>query len=319
MSYTHFTLDERTFLQQLFIEGHSLRTIAAYLGRNVSSISRELSRNSIDNTYSSYKANELARSRGSRNTPCAIDPGSDAWRYVVDKLNHFWTPEQIACRWKKDHPRRKPISCTTIYRYINRGYLPQISRETHLRRRGKPAQSDKQIYNSVKPDRLIKEWPSTICKRSRVGDWEGDTILGGTGKGLAITLVDRKSRFLIGTLSPTKKSSVNVELISNILKDQPVESISFDNGVEFTEYHYIEKMLNTKVYFAERHKPWQRGTNENTNGLLRFFFKKGCDFNEISEEEFQKVVELINNRPRKCLGWKTPAEVYSKCCTCLTT
>ena len=96
------------------------------------------------------------------------------------------------------------------------------------------------------------------------------------------------------------------------MKNHLVKSISFDNGVEFAEYHTIEENLNTKVYFAEPHKPWQRGTNENTNGILRFFFERGCDFREITEEEFQNVIELINNRPRKCLGWKTPAEVYSE-------
>ena len=312
MSYVHFTLEERIWLFDFLNADYSIRAISKILGRSPSSVSREISRNSVDGKYSPYKATCLAEQRKNNSFIYAIAPGSKEWNYVVEKLNLFWTPEQISGRWRKDFPKEKPIHFSTIYRYINRGYLPNISKETHLRRRGKGQQPNKAIFNSVKPDRLIKDWSKTIKNRKRIGDWEGDSILGGIGKGLALTLVDRKSRFLVGTISVTKTAAVNAELISNALKNHLVKSISFDNGVEFAEYHTIEENLNTKVYFAEPHKPWQRGTNENTNGILRFFFERGCDFREITEEEFQNVIELINNRPRKCLGWKTPAEVYSE-------
>lgn len=309
MSYSHFTLDERECLLQLLEKKYSLRTIGTILGRNPSSISREISRNSIDGRYIPYKADKLAKERR-KSTMNAISPGSKKWFYVIKKLNSFWSPEQIAGRWNEQYPHEKTLHFSTIYRYIKRCWLPEITPKEHLRRRGKSQQPDKSLYNSVKPDRLIKEWSDDIKTRSRIGDWEGDSVLGGVGKGLALTLVDRKSRFLIATISHTKKASVNADLISDILKGHPVNSISFDNGVEFAEYHTIEKKLGTKVYFAEPHKPWQRGTNENTNGLLRFFYERGCDFKETTEEDFQRVIDLINNRPRKCLGWKTPAEVY---------
>lgn len=311
MPYSHFTLDERIILLQLLKKHYSLRSISACLGRNVSSVSREISRNSIDGKYSPFKADRLAADRR-KATIKAISPGSKKWIYVVDKLNNFWSPEQIAARWNKDFPIEKPLSFSTIYRYVSRNLLPDISREKHLRRHGKFQRPDKAMYNSVQPDRYIYEWPDAIKKRQRIGDWEGDSVLGGVGKGLALTLVDRKSRFLVSTISLTKKASTNANAIANLLKNHPVHSISFDNGVEFSEFRTIEKKLKTTVYFAEPHKPWQRGTNENTNGILRFFFERGFDFREITEEEFQKVVDLINNRPRRCLGWKTPAEVYSE-------
>ena len=309
MSYSHFTLDEREYLLQLLENKNSLRKIAASLGRSASSVSREISRNSVNGKYSPYKADLLARNRRKRSI-YAIPPGSKKWAFTLKGLNCFWSPEEIAGRWHRQYPFEKPLSFSTIYRYIYKGYLPEISREEHLRRRGRHQRADKAQYNSVKPDRLIKDWPDVIKNRSQVGDWEGDSILGGVGKGLALTLVDRKSRYLVGAISLTKKASVNAGIISEALKGHPVRSISFDNGVEFSEYHTIEKNLNTTVYFAEPHKPWQRGTNENTNGLLRFFFERGFDFRGITEEEFQNVIDLINNRPRKCLGWRTPAEVY---------
>jgi len=311
MSYSHFTLDERIILLQLLKKQYSLRSISDILGRNVSSISRELSRNTVNGSYNPHVATGLAYNRR-KDTIKAITPGSKKWFYVVEKLNNYWSPEQIAARWNKDFPLEKPLSFSTIYRYIYRHLLPNISSEKHLRRHGKLQRSDKAIYNSVKPDRYIHEWPTIIKRRQRIGDWEGDSVLGGVGKGLALTLVDRKSRFLVSTISLTKKASASADAIANILKGHPVHSISFDNGVEFSEFHTIEQKLKTTVYFAEPHKPWQRGTNENTNGILRFFFERGFDFRTITEEEFQRVVDLINNRPRRCLGWKTPAEVYSE-------
>ncbi len=165
-------------------------------------------------------------------------------------------------------------------------------------------------YNSIHPDRTIPQWPEEIRRRERIGDWEGDTVYGGIGKGLLVTQVDRKSRFLRAGLLAKRDASLTKDVICSLLKDIPVKSISLDNGSEFSEFHALEKELHTLVYFAEPHKPWQRGTNENTNDILRFFFPKGFDFRTVSQELVELVVDLINNRPRKCLGWRTPAEVF---------
>ena len=167
-------------------------------------------------------------------------------------------------------------------------------------------------YNSIQPDRIIPEWPDEIRNRIRIGDWEGDTVYGGVGKGLLVSLVDRKSRYLrIGFLA--KRSATDTRLvIKKLLHGLPVKSVSLDNGSEFSEFRKLEEQLHTLVYFAEPHKPWQRGTNENTNDIIRFFFPKGFDFRAITDRDIQIVEDLINNRPRKCLGWKTPAEVLAE-------
>ena len=144
----------------------------------------------------------------------------------------------------------------------------------------------------------------------RIGDWKGDTVYGGVGKGLLVTLVDRKSRFLCAGLLAKRNALLTQNTVVKLLCGLPVESISLDNGSEFSEFHTIERELNAPVYFAEPHKPWQRGTNENMNGILRFYFPKGCDFHRLTQDELDAVVRQINARPRKCLGWKSPAEVF---------
>lgn len=145
--------------------------------------------------------------------------------------------------------------------------------------------------------------------RRRIGDWEGDTVYGGVGKGLLVTLVDRKSRLLCAALLESRDALQTKSALLQALRGCPVRSISLDNGSEFAEFHAMEHELNAPVYFAEPHKPWQRGTNENTNGILRFYFPKGCDFRKATQDEVDAVARQINARPRKCLGWRKPVEV----------
>jgi IS30 family transposase len=165
-------------------------------------------------------------------------------------------------------------------------------------------------YNSIQPDRIIPEWIDEIRNRTRLGDWEGDTVYGGVGKGLIVSLVDRKSRFLKIALLENRAAERTRLVMEKALKGLPVNSISLDNGSEFSEFRKLEENLNTMVYFAEPHKPWQRGTNENTNDIIRFFFPKGCDFRKVTDEDISIVEDLINDRPKKCLNWKTPREVF---------
>ena len=138
----------------------------------------------------------------------------------------------------------------------------------------------------------------------------GDTLCGGGGKGGAVTLVDRKSGWICGRVVHSRQASETREAILEALKDKPVHSLSLDNGSEFAEFRELEEQLEAPVYFAEPHKPWQRGCNENANGLLRFFFPKGCNFLEVSQAEFNRVLDLINHRPRKRLGWLSPFDVF---------
>ena len=322
MSYTHFTLEERKYLQQLLSEGYSFRKIAAILERSPSTISREVNRNKTkykphskpDNKYwyNHWRAQNLYIRRRRRQVRAALQPDTAQWDYIVKNLQVFWTPEEIANRWNRDYPDRKPLCVSTIYRYIKLGRFPKITAKQHLRRRGKRIQTRNANYNSIQPDRIIPQWPDEIRNRVRIGDWEGDTVYGGVGKGLLVTLVDRKSRHLKMGLLASRTADGTREVIEKLLHGLPVKSVSLDNGSEFSEFRKLEEHLSTLVYFAEPHKPWQRGTNENTNDLVRFFFPKGFDFRTVTDEDIQIVENLINNRPRKCLGWKTPAEILAE-------
>ena len=301
-------------------EGVSLRKIAAILERSPSTISREVHRNrpkykphhKPDNPYwyNHWRAQNLYIERRRNIRTRAIKAGTQVWEFVLFGLTHFWSPEQICGRWHKEYPNEKPLHFSTIYRYVRNGEFPGIQRKTHLRRRGKHKVKRNANFNTIHPDRIIPQWPEEIRLRTRIGDWEGDTVYGGVGKGLLVTQVDRKSRFLRAGLLAKRDALLTKEIVVELLKDLPVHSVSLDNGSEFSEFKAIEEELNTEVYFAEPHKPWQRGTNENTNDLLRFFFGKGFDFRTITQTEVDMVVALINSRPRKCLGWLSPAEVF---------
>ena len=322
MSYTHFTLEERKYLQQLLSEGYSFRKIGEILERNPSTISREVKRNKAkyrphrkpDNQYwynhwHAYKC--YIRRRREQNRQ-ALKPGTPEWDYIIAGLQHYWSPETICGRWHKEFPERKPLCVSTIYRYIRLGKFPKITEKQHLRRRGKRIQTRNANYNSIQPDRIIPQWSDEIRNRIRIGDWEGDTVYGGVGKGLLVTLVDRKSRHLKMGLLAARTAEDTRKVIEKLLHGLPVKSVSLDNGSEFSEFRKLEENLRTLVYFAEPHKPWQRGTNENTNDIVRFFFPKGFDFRTVTDEDIQIIEDLINNRPRKCLGWKTPTEILEE-------
>lgn len=319
-SYTHLTLEERKYLQQLLAEGYGIRQIAYALGRAPSSVSREIKRNAAkyqprkgsDNKfrYHHWRAHNLYIRRRREQYRQAIKPNSDEWNFIVAGLQKFWSPEAICGRWHLLYPDRKTLSVSTIYRYIRQKKFPNITRNKNLRRRGKRKHTRNTNYNSIQPDRIIPEWPEEIVSRSRFGDWEGDTVYGAIGKGLLVTLVDRKSRRLrMGKLS-SRNATETRAVIERLLEGFPVKSISLDNGSEFAEFRQIEDSLNTSVYFAEPHKPWQRGSNENMNDIVRFFFPKGTDFTKVSDEEVAFVEQLINDRPRACLGWKSANEVF---------
>lgn len=320
LSYTHFTLDERKCLQKLLSEGLSMRKIAAILERSPSSVSREINRNKAkykphrkpDNPYwyNFWRAQNLYIRRRREQERRVLKPNTAEWNYIIDKLNLFWSPEAICGRWNKQYPKRKPLCCSTIYRYIKQKQFPKITAKKNLRRRGKRIMPKDSNYNTIHPDRIIPQWPNAIKLRNRIGDWEGDTVYGGVGKGLLVSMVDRKSRFLCAGLLNSRSADETKDVIIRLLGDKPVKSISLDNGSEFSEFRALEKELNTIVYFAEPHKPWQRGTNENTNDILRFFFPKGFNFHELSKDVLEEVVLSINLRPRKCLGWKSPFEVF---------
>ena len=319
-SYTHFTTEERKSLQYFLKEGLSFRKIAEILDRSPSTISREVKRNKSqykphkkpDNKYwyNYWRAQNLYIRRRREQNRFVLQPDTLEWDFIIEHLNQYWSPEQICGRWTLQYPERKKLCFSTIYRAIKNSRLPNISAKKNLRRKGKHICSSNSNFNTIHPDRIIPEWPAEIKNRCRIGDWEGDTVYGGVGKGLLVTLVDRKTRYLCAGKILSRSSEETLESMVSLLENKPVFSISLDNGSEFSEFKRIEERLGTQVFFAEPHKPWQRGTNENTNDILRFFFPKGYDFRSLDDEVLQAVVLSINLRPRKCLGWRSPFEVF---------
>jgi IS30 family transposase len=262
--------------------------------------------------YNAWRAQNLYIRRRREKARYALNPETPQWDYIVEGLKKYWSPEAICGRWHKEHPDQKPLSVSTIYRYVRKGKFPEITVKEHLRRRGKRSLPRNSNYNSVHPDRLIPQWPREIKERERIGDWEGDTVYGKPGKGLLVTMVDRRSRYLCLGRILCRNTTHTLAAITAMMKDLPVRSISLDNGSEFSDYHRLEEELHTEVYFAEPHKPWQRGSNENINDVVRFFFPKGSNFTQVTDQQVAEVEALINNRPRKCLDWATPAEVFFK-------
>lgn len=318
-SYNHFTLSERECLQQSLAEGKSLRTIARELGKYPSTVSREYHRNcNKDGRYNAWGATVkyiVKRKESKRKN--IIQKDTPLYNYVTEHLKQAWSPEQIAERGKMDGYQ---VCFSTIYRYIHRGLLDGISSKKHLRRRGKKKTPKDNKFNTIHPEHTIHERPAVIEEKSRFGDWEGDTVYGAVGKGCIVTLVDRKSKILAAAISQSREQNDIREAFKTAFEksqaDIPIYSITLDNGSEFAAFKEIEQDLNTTIYFADAHSPWQRGLNENTNDIIRFFFPKGTDFHKVTSEELDSVISLINNRPRKCLSYLSPLEfITKKCCT----
>lgn len=319
-SYTHFTLTERECLSEKIKEGKSIRKIAEELGRAPSSVSREIKRNYSKkaNRYHPWRATILyIHRRKNCVRKYVIEQNPELKAFILEGIQKYWSPEIIAARSKMQN---MPIAHTTIYKAIKDKRLPGITEQTHLRRRGKLKYKNGAICKTIHPDRTIHDRPQIAEEKLRLGDWEGDTVCGAKGKGCMVTCVDRQSKLLAAAISKTQEAKSVRHAFQRAFRllEIPiaVETLTLDNGSEFAQFREMEKDLDAKIYFADPHAPWQRGLNENTNGMLRFFFPKGTDFRAVSEEDVQAVVSLLNNRPRKTLGFLSPLDFISrKCCT----
>lgn len=309
----HLTLEERDRIAQLRHQGADQQEIADALGRCPSTISRELQRNAMgDSYYAGQAQRESERRRRERPIIRKMDD-PEINQAVRAGLAQDWAPEQITGRMKQEHPDclDRRVSPQTIYTWIKQ-HEDREHWESHLRRRGKRPGRRKNVALTGDAARIANR-PEVIEQRLRLGDFEGDTVLGPPGTGGLATLVDRQSRFTI----IVKVRSKNADHVHHQLKQRLKElgeerrrSITFDNGTEFARCHRLEKHLGMQLYFADPGCPYQRGTNENTNGLIRQYFPKGTDFRDISHHEARRAENLLNNRPRACLGYRTPAEVF---------
>lgn len=315
MNYKHITTNERCCIANFLSLGLSLRKIAKHLNRNISTISREVKRNSTNGKYLAHIACEnYAKNRkncgakGKSSNPTLI-------KYIEDGLEKTWSPEQIAGRLRLDYQDDKSmkIGFKTIYRWLYQKIIEK-GNVNRLRRKGKSL-NPKETRDKFNIGKSIKDRPKEVRKRETIGHWELDTVVSSRGKSKAClsTFVERKSRFLIAQVMENRKSlTLNFHCFT-AFKDIPtnlIKTFTVDRGKEFAGYVDIENTLNIDVYFADAYASWQRGTNENTNGLLREFYPKKFDFSSINQKELDNIVTIINNRSRKCLGYKTPAEVF---------
>jgi len=311
--YKQLTYKERYQIYALIKEGFNYTQIANNIGYSKSTISREIKRNSCNkNSYHPDTASVETFVRHKNKTKFVkIDKKCE--KYIRKYLKQDWTPEQIAGRLKV----QKIVNITheSIYQYIYKNKANGGRLYLHLARKMKKYQKRDAKYNSrgLIANRVpISKRPKIVDKKLRIGDWEVDTIIGKYHQGAIVTIVDRKSKFTLMKLLPTKEaigvSNTIIELLYPI--KQFTHTITSDNGKEFTLHENISKSLNTDFYFCDPYSSWQRGLNENTNGLIRRYIPKRSEFINITHKEIMMIQNSLNHRPRKALEYKTPFEVF---------
>lgn len=318
MNYKHLTEDERYQIEELLREGFTQLAIAKRLSRSPSTLSRELRRNEGERGWkprqAQLKAMTKLSKRGQGNAKRADE---SAWDYAKTHLkDEQWSPQQIANRLL--HEGLPSISHETIYQRIlvdkeNGGFLYSHLRCKKIRK--KRYGPNKSLRGGI-PNRVdIDQRPAVVESRERLGDWEGDTIIGAHDGGAVIaSMVERKSRFTCLIKVPNKTTAAVIDGINQRMLPlaEWVHTVTFDNGKEFSQHKKMSDLLNADIYFAKPYHSWERGSNENTNGLVRQYFPKKIPFDKMTNEELQSVADKLNNRPRKCLGYKTPNEVFSE-------
>jgi len=321
MPYTHLTQEERYVISHLTCAGFSLREIARRINRHHTTVSRELNRNGPEYDCTVYwydwtHPKALKRRHKARHhRRCS---NQHLVNYVKRRLKDDWPPEVIAEKLKIDYPDddKMRISHETIYRWI---YLDAKGGGTlyhHLRRRRKKRRRQKRYGSGRRfiPGRVsIAERPAIVDSRERFGDWEGDTVEGKKSTGYIATHVERKSRYLLAAKLANKKAeSLTIQSTKAFwrIPKKMRQTLTVDNGKEFSRFKELENKTGLTVYFADPYAAWQRGTNENTNGLLRQYFPKGTDFRKITEEDLAFAVKKLNHRPRKCLCYQSPHKVF---------
>lgn len=322
--YRHLSISDREKILVLYTQRKSLHSIAKEIGRSVSTISRELKRNTQTTGYSAVNAQHIYEKRRKKCHRHKLLENPSLRQVVIRLfLEQQWSPEQIANRL--DYEKRHAISYATIYRAIYAGLFdtPEQRRSEgnrgavrNLRHRGKTRRKAGTVETRGKIviSNHIQDRPTEAEKRQVIGHWEADTLAGKTGSACLVTITDRCSRYLIAGKIAKRYSGLLAEKMIALLSILPkdcVKSITPDRGKEFAKHALITKGLDgVQFYFPEPHAPWQRGTNENTNGLLREYLPKSFDIALCSSEEVGRFVDKLNLRPRKCLGWKSPYEVF---------
>jgi len=324
--YARLTTQERESISRGMAQKRTIRAIAGEMNRSPSTISREIKRNSGKSGYRAFSAGQRAKTAASsrRGGKSKIAQQEQLRRYVLKKLQEGWSPEEISKRIKMDYARdmTMQVSHEAIYQYIYvlpRGGLKQtlikaLRQEHKYRRTGKSGEKEEKrgkIANMLS----IEERPAEVADRTVPGHWEGDLILGKYKRSALGTLVERTTRYTILVPLGKQKDAISVrKAYAEAFKTVPDElskTLTYDQGKEMSEHEQFTIDSGMQVFFAHPGSPWERGTNENTNGLIRQYFPKGTDFTQVSVEEIKKVQRKLNNRPRKALNFYKPDEVFN--------
>lgn len=325
---SRLTAQDRAQIQEGLRAGRSLRAIAAGLGFSHSTVSREVRRGSVAGRYDFRAAQRRAEREAARPRKTKLERDAVLRARVVAGLNAAWSPRQIAERMRADFPDngRMRVSHETIYRALyvqGKGALRhELSCEQALRS-GRASRRPR----SKLPARAGRSWvegceislrPPEAEDRAVPGHWEGDLVVGGDGRSCLVTLVERKTRWLEMRRLLSHETKTVTELLVEMVGETPedirralLSTLTWDQGVEMAAHAAFTEATGFRVYFCDPHSPWQKGTNENTNGLIRQFFPKGTEFADVSDAEVRRVQDLINGRPRETLGWRTPAEAIA--------
>ena len=312
-NYSQLTEGERNQFYALRQAKMPMTEIANQLGRSRNTLYNELNRNRGRRGYRPRQAQQFAEKRRSETVqPLKMHP--EVIAYIDSKLQRQWAPEQIAGTMKTDPDGPGlAVSHETIYRYVGDDKRAGGTLYTHLRhgqKKRRKRRGSKDLRGKIRNRVDIDQRPAVVETRKRLGDWEADLVCGTGTSGYLVTLVERVSRRVLIGFTQTKTAREVTSEILRLLKDEVVETITFDNGKEFAGHERIAAELGCQCYFAKPYHSWERGLNENTNGLIRQYFPKKMSFAKITADQIALVQHRLNTRPRKCLGFKTPDRVY---------
>lgn len=318
----HLCYEERAEMALLLSHGHSFGFIAKALGRAKSTIYSEARRNTSPGAhYRAAPAEDLARQRAQKPRTTRKMQDAPLREYVQEKLAHKWSPEQIAGRIARDFPQRTSmrISHETIYKWIWERKKAGDEWHSHLRqahkKRGRRWRRSRETRGKIRGRTSIDERPSSVDSRRFVGDWEGDSLVGMGRKSSVATWVERKCRYTcLALVEGTGPAVFNKRVLQRFSSqpELPIRTVTVDNGREFTAHAALSVAWHAPIYFAHPYHSWERGLNENTNGLLRQFYPKGTDFRQVSRADIAEKERLLNTRPRKCLQYRTPEEAMAR-------
>jgi len=309
---------ERDSIAVWLASGSSKRLISRRLNRSLSSILDEIKRNSVNGEYQSIKAQELSQKRNNKSRKTNPLKNPQIYSYVYDKLRCGWSPEQIAGRLKRDNNDQTIICHETIYHYVysDEGKEKKLHEYLVRQHRRRRPWYGRCLYRRGIPYRVsIAQRPEEINNRSIFGHWETDVVEGKAHCGGIQSMLERKTRFYDGRLLINIDSEYGEKAQREMLIKYPKEarlSLTLDNGRENFNHHKLIRDLGINTYFCDPHCPWQKGSNENHNGVLRRYIPKRTDLTQVTQFELDSILEEINNRPRKCLGYETPAEALKR-------